>query len=239
MAIDTHIYYLPIYFQAVQGVSAKSSGVRILPYLATMIVAAIISAVCVTILKLYVPFMVAGAAILTAGSALVHTLNTESTAAKRIGYELVCGIGFGLGFQLPYSAMPVVLDINDLPIGNSLLVFSQALGGAISVSAAQNVFNHELLHYLEASSEISNPHGVIDAGATGISSIVGPKIAVYVVDAYSRALSKTFLLPVVAGAMAFCWSLGVEWKRIPTVGGAKGDVHTRQEGSKTDVGVLG
>lgn len=232
MAIDTHIYYLPIYFQAVDGVSAKSSGVRILPYLATMIVAAIISATCVTILKFYVPFMVAGAAILTAGSALIHTLDTDSTSAQRIGYELLSGIGFGLGFQLPYSAMPVVLDINDLPVGNSLLVFSQALGGALSVSAAQNIFNHELLQSLQSSPVISNPQAIVDAGATGISSIVGPEMVVHVVDAYSSALSKTFLLPVVAAAMAFCWSLGVEWKRIPTVGGAK-------EGSTSDVGVLG
>jgi MFS family permease len=177
MAIDTHIYFLPLYFQSVQGVAASSSGVHLLPYLATMILSAVISGIAVAVFKFYVPFIVAGAAIMTVGSCLIYTLGTHPSMAQWIGYQLLTGIGFGISFQLPYSALPVVLDARDLPIGNSLLIFFQAFGGAVAVSVAQNVFNHSLLERLQALSDIiSNPHEIVAAGATRIPSAVAPDL---------------------------------------------------------------
>ncbi|KAF7942606.1 uncharacterized protein EAE97_006060 [Botrytis byssoidea] len=41
MAIDTHIYYLPTYFQAMRGTTAEQSGIRMLPYLGSNILATI------------------------------------------------------------------------------------------------------------------------------------------------------------------------------------------------------
>ncbi|KAF4637762.1 hypothetical protein G7Y89_g318 [Cudoniella acicularis] len=200
---------------AVEGVSASSSGVRILPYLATMIATAVVSSLCVSFLKVYVPFMVAGSAILTVGSALIHTLDSSSTPAQRIGYQLISGVGFGMSFQLPYSALPIVLDINDMPVGNALLVFFQALGGAIAVSAAQNLLNNSLLDRLRAVPQVGDPKAIIAAGPTNLSSVIGVGLVPLVIDAYSYALSRAFLLPIAAGGLAFFCSLGVEWRRIP------------------------
>jgi hypothetical protein len=217
MAIDTHIYYLPLYFQSVQGIAASSSGVRLLPYLATMIVTAVISGTCVSIFKFYVPFMVVGAAIMTVGSGLIHTLGIHPSLAQWIGYQFLTGIGFGISFQLPYSALPVVLDAKDLPIGNSLLIFFQAFGGAVAVSAAQNLLNHSLLERLQTMSEIiSDPHAVVAAGATRIPSAVAPELVYLVRDAYRYALSQTFIFPIGGAGLAFCCSWGMEWRRIPT-----------------------
>lgn len=123
MAIDTHIYYLPLYFQAVDGTSASTSGVRILPYLATMIVAAVVSGSCISLFGYYVLFMIFGSALFTVGSALLHTLGANSGLVHWVGYQLLSGIGFGMASQIPYSALHVVLDVKDLPTGNALIVF--------------------------------------------------------------------------------------------------------------------
>ena len=214
MAIDTHIYYLPLYFQAVDGTSASTSGLRILPYLATMIVAAVVSGFCVSLLGYYVPFMIVGSALFTVGAALLHNLGVNSGPAQWVGYQLLSGIGFGMAFQIPYSALHVVLADKDLPTGNALIVFYQALGGALAVSIAQNILSNELLARLKALPQIKDPQAVVAAGATNIARAVPEELVPLVVDAYSYALSKTFILPIAAAGMAFLCSFGMEWKRI-------------------------
>ena len=52
------LFYLPIWFQAVQGVSAVQSGVRSLPLILSMTVASLFSGGVVTYFGYYVPFMV-------------------------------------------------------------------------------------------------------------------------------------------------------------------------------------
>ena len=214
MGIDTHIYYLPLYFQAVDGTSASISGVRILPYLVTMIFAALVSGYGISLLGYYVPFMMIGSALFTVGSALIHTLGVGSGPAQWIGYQLLAGIGFGLAFQIPYSALHVVLDAKDVPTGNSLIVFWQALGGALAVSITQNIFSNELLEHLQATPRIRDPQAIVAAGPTNIVRVADGALAKVVVAAYSQALSLSFVLPVAAAGTAFLCSLGVEWKKI-------------------------
>ncbi|KAL9095180.1 MAG: hypothetical protein Q9165_002436 [Trypethelium subeluteriae] len=214
MAIDTHIYYLPLYFQAVDGVSASISGVRILPYLATMIVSAGISGALISLTGYYVPFMIFGSALFTVGSALIHTLRVESGVSQWVGYQLITGIGFGTTFQIPYSALHTVLDAKDLATGNALIVFFQALGGALAVSVGQNVLSNELIQRLNAIPQISDPHAILASGATNVVKVLPARLVPVVVEAYSYALSRTFILPIGAAGMAFLCSFGMDWKKI-------------------------
>lgn len=217
MAIDTHIYYLPFYFQAVKGTSAETSGIRILPYLlSTFITALATGSIISTLVGYYVPFMTLGALILTAGCALIQTLKLQSREAQWFGYEVLTGIGFGTAFQIPYSAVQVVLSPEDLPIGNALVVFFQALGGALAVSIGQNVLSNTLLRQLERIPQI-NASSVIAAGATNLEASIAdipPALLENVRAAYSVALSRTYVLPIAAGGLAVLCSLGVENRSV-------------------------
>ena len=213
MAIDTHIYYLPFYFQAVKATSASNSGVRILPYLATMIVTAVCSGACISALGHYVPFMWLGAALLTVGSALLHLLNINSGANHWVGFQLLSGIGFGMAFQIPYSSLHVVLSGDDLATGNALIVFFQALGGALAVSIGQNVLSSSLVHQLERTPQLDAVR-IATAGATNIVAVVPPELVQTVRIAYSFAVSRTFILPIVGAGLAFLSSLAMERKKI-------------------------
>ena len=172
MAIDTHIYYLPFYFQAVRTTTASTSGVRLLPYLISVFTTALVSGALITKTGRYAPFMTLGATILTAGCALVSTLQPHSTEPQWFGYEVVTGIGFGTAFQIPYTAVQVVLSAEDLPIGNALVVFFQALGGALAVSIGQNVLSNTLLQQLKRHLPQIDAKAVVAAGATGLGYCV-------------------------------------------------------------------
>ena len=81
------------------------------------------------------------AAIMVAGSALIYTLTVQSGPAQWIGYQFFTGIGFGVGFQIPFVAVQVVLGADDIPTGNALTIFFQACGCALAFSIAQNTFS--------------------------------------------------------------------------------------------------
>ncbi|TGO22426.1 hypothetical protein BPAE_0169g00020 [Botrytis paeoniae] len=135
VAIDAHTYNLPIYFQAVCGTTAEQSGIRMLPYIGSNIIATIVSGASVSRFGYYVPFIWMCGIIFTAGCGVLHTLTT----AHWVGYEVLTGFGFCIGFQVPYTAVQIVLPTEDIPIENSLPVFSQALGGALAIRIAQDI----------------------------------------------------------------------------------------------------
>ncbi|KAL9626351.1 MAG: hypothetical protein Q9204_007375, partial [Flavoplaca sp. TL-2023a] len=204
MAIDTHIYYLPFYFQAVQNTSAQGSGTRLLPYLISVFTTALATGILITTFGYYVPLMWLGAALLTTGCGLIQTLHVGSPTVHWFGYQVLTGMGFGMAFQIPYTAAQVVLAAEDLPMGNALVVFFQALGGALAISIGQNVLSSSLHSQLAQIPQV-DPKRVINDGATRIVSSVVPELRDAVRAAYSVALSRTYILPIAAGGLAFLY----------------------------------
>ena len=78
---------------------------------------------------------------MVAGSALIYTLTVQGGPAEWIGYQLLTGIGYGIGFPVPFIAVQVVLEADDIPTGNVLTIFLQARGCALTCSIAQNIFS--------------------------------------------------------------------------------------------------
>ena len=86
MVVGLLIYYLPFYFQAVLGVSARGSGVRNLPFLITLLFSPMASGVIISWSGFCVLFVWLGAALATVGSGLLFTLKTDSSRGAVAGY---------------------------------------------------------------------------------------------------------------------------------------------------------
>ena len=220
MAIDTHIYFLPFYFQAVKGTSAQGSGIRILPYFISVTMTTVVIGSCVSYFGVYVPFMWVGTALLTIGCTFLHMLYVQTSGARWIGYQILTGVGFGMGFQIPYTAVQVVLSPEDLPTGNALIVFFQTLGGGLAVSIAQNVFISSLVKELSDVPQI-HPATLIAQGVSMIHSETPPELLPAVLEAFNLALSKAFILPIVGAGLAFLCSLAMEWRTVQKDKGTK------------------
>ncbi|KAF3084453.1 hypothetical protein TWF569_006971 [Orbilia oligospora] len=214
MALYAHIYFLPFYFQAVRGTSAVQSGIRCIPYLISVTVASLIVGASVTIIGYYTPFMWASAAIFTVGAGLLYTLEVDSPSSKWIGYQIIAGFGAGMGIQIPFVAVQVVLSPDDMPVGNALAIFFNSLGGAISISVAQNIFSNTLLQQLPKLAPKVNPQLVVHAGATAIRVIISAENLPGVILAYNKAITTCFILPIAVGGVAWLCSLGMEMKSV-------------------------
>ncbi|MCJ1308057.1 hypothetical protein MMC25_001707 [Agyrium rufum] len=214
MALYTHVYFLPFYFQAVKGTTAEGSGIRTIPYLVSNTIASVIAGGTITKIGWFTPFMWVGAAIYTVGCGLIYTLSPASGPGMWIGYQIVAGFGSGISIQIPFISVQVVLEAKDLPTGNALAIFFNTLGGAVSISIAQNIFSNGLVTEIPKYTHGISPATIIGAGATHIREVTPPDQLAGVLQAYSVALDRTYILPIAVAAMAFVVSLFVEMKSV-------------------------
>lgn len=108
------LYYLPIYFQSVDGVNAIESGVRNLPVIIAVIFSTIFSGSFVTKTGWAQPVMVVGSVIAVIGSCLIYQLDIDTSTGQWIGYQIAAGIGFGSAFQMPMVIGQAVARAEDI-----------------------------------------------------------------------------------------------------------------------------
>ncbi|KAJ6544206.1 major facilitator superfamily domain-containing protein [Mycena capillaripes] len=208
------VYFLPLWFQAIKGVSAVKSGTDNLALILSLVVATMVAGSMVTILGYYVPFMILGSIIMPIGAGLISTLAVGAGHAKWIGYQVIFGFGAGLGMQQPFIAAQAVLESNDVPPGTSMLVFLQTLGGALFVSIGQNIFTRQLASGLAREVPGLDPRVVLSTGATDLKTAIAPQYLPAVLKVYNEALVSTFHIAIAMVSLSLIGALRMEWKNI-------------------------
>ncbi|KAJ4390722.1 hypothetical protein N0V93_004320 [Gnomoniopsis smithogilvyi] len=213
-AVNVFEYYLPVWFQAIQGATALDSGVHILVLTLGTVVFSFVAGFGVSRTGYYTPFMIAGAACLVIGSVMTTTFKTTSSAAQWISYQIPLAAGAGLGIQQAHTAAQTVLAADDVPTGAVVLIFAQIIGGTIWLSVAQNVLTNQLVHSLVGLVPNLDADAILAMGATGLRSAVATEYLEAVEKAYNSALTKVFFCSVALAAGALVASLGMEWRSI-------------------------
>ena len=213
----TFIYWVPIWFQAIKGTTATESGIRNIPMILSLVLFSIVSGVAITALGYYTPFMIASCVFMAIGAGLIATFRVDSPPSHWIGYQIVYGLGVGIGMQQSLIAAQTVLKIEDVPTGTSMLMFAQTFGGALFISVAQNIFTNRLASNLLEKVPTLNPAIVISTGATELSKVItatNPTLLPAILSAYNDALDQTFYVSVAMASLSIFGAAGVEWKSV-------------------------
>lgn len=213
-AFFVFVYYLPIWFQAIKGVSATKSGVDIIPMILGMVVFSMVAGGAITALGYYNPFILASTLLTSIGSGLLTTFKITTGSSKWIGYQVLYGAGIGFGFQQPLVIVQTVVELRDVPIATTMVMFFQTLGGALFVSVAQNVFNNRLLSGIIQYAPAVDLGMVLKLGATNLKNHVPQASLPGVQFAYNAALTQTFYVSVAMSCMTLIGSVLVEWKSV-------------------------
>jgi hypothetical protein len=210
------MYYLPIWFQAIKGVTATRSGIMNLPMVLAVVVMSILAGGAVTAIGYYTPFMLISAILIPIGAGLLSTFEVNTGSPEWIGYQFLFGTGIGLGMQQALIAVQTVLPDDDVPIGTAIMMFFQTLGGALFISVGQNVFTNQLLKHLKVVVPGLTPEFVLQVGATELKDPNNiPSVFLDgVIIAYNLALTETFYVSVATGAMSLVGAAFVEWKSM-------------------------
>jgi MFS family permease len=116
------VYYLPIYFQSIDDASPLESGVRNLAMIVSVSVFTILSGGLVTAFGRYKPLMLLSSISATIGAGLIYTLDVGTPSARWIGYQILAGVGLGLGFQLPIIVAQATVDTSDLSSATAIVL---------------------------------------------------------------------------------------------------------------------
>ncbi|PWY93640.1 putative efflux pump antibiotic resistance protein [Aspergillus sclerotioniger CBS 115572] len=208
------VYYVPIWFQAVQGVSAIESGKRTLPMLIGNIVGTTLAGVAVAAIGQYAPFMILGTILTSVGGGLLTLFNPGITSAAWIGYQVLVGVGIGVGWQQPIVAVQTVVGMEDVPTATAILSFAQTIGGSLFISVAQSVFSSRLTQDLAAKAPGLDPSLVLDGGASNLAGYVPRQYLSAVISAYSDGLTRTFVVGTALAALSLIGSMCVEWRSV-------------------------
>ncbi|KAK3377352.1 major facilitator superfamily protein [Lasiosphaeria ovina] len=134
------LYFLPVYFQGVQGVDPQESGVRLLPTILLVIPFGIAGGVLMTKTGRYRPFQQVGFALFTVAMGLLSILDEDSNAGEWVGFQVLAG---GIGLLIP-GLLPAVLAPlaeSDTALATATFSFLRSFGMVWGVAIAAAVFN--------------------------------------------------------------------------------------------------
>ncbi|MCJ1314764.1 hypothetical protein MMC15_000076 [Xylographa vitiligo] len=207
------IYFLPVWFQSINGVSAVESGIRLLPTMLSMVVGTISGGITIQKIGYYTPFAIGGSCIMAIGAGLLTTLQVDTDMGKWIGYQVLYGFGMGLCFQAPNLAAQTVLPLKDVPVGSSLMFFAQLLGAAVFVSVGENVLDNQLVQRLSGLPGF-NSSLITSGGATSLINSLPANLRGAVLTDYNEALRKVFQIGLIVTCLTILGSAMLEWRSV-------------------------
>lgn len=208
------VYYLPIWFQAIKGVSATKSGIMNLPLILGVVIMSLVAGGLITYAGYYTPAFYISTILSAIGAGLLTTFTVDTGHAKWIGYQAIYGFGVGAGLQNTLLVAQTVLPLRDVPTGIAVLAFAQTLGGALFISVAQNVFQNRLIAGLRETVPDLNAGIVLATGATSLKDAVPPAYLAGVQVAYNSALTQTWYVAVATACLTAVGTLLIEWKSV-------------------------
>ncbi|KAK5747259.1 hypothetical protein LTR17_000394 [Elasticomyces elasticus] len=208
------LYYLPIYFQSVSGVSPANSGVRNIPMIIGSCIFAITAGIIIAMTGEYQAFMIIGSTLICIGSGLIYTLGVGSGSGEWIGYQVLAGVGMGMAMQIGVTVSQAVVDPADLSEASAMAIFFQLLGGAIWIGVAQAIFSNRLVQGLSANLGAEGTMQVIAAGATGLRNLLAGDELQAAIESYMVGLRDAYAVSIaLAGAGAIVGILSVVFDR--------------------------
>ncbi|EME81034.1 uncharacterized protein MYCFIDRAFT_208232 [Pseudocercospora fijiensis CIRAD86] len=201
-------YYLPIYYQVVQGYTPAQSGLLMLPILLIATVGAILSGFGTSACGYYASFMIFASITMSIAAGLVTTFGVDTNLAKRILYTGVFGLGYGVGSTGPTTAVQTVFLDGDVSIGLSVLLFGSAFGPAVMVSIAQVIFTNQLQDFL------SGENAVDERGLTELVRHVSHDRVHEVLFWIHRSTLDTWYLVLALACATLAGSLAIEWRSV-------------------------
>ncbi|TVY40902.1 Efflux pump, partial [Lachnellula occidentalis] len=134
------VFFIPLYFQFVQGDSALDSGVRLLPFIGVLVVGLLVNGGLMGVFRIYSPWFTVGGIIVVIGSALLHTVNLNTDRARIYGYTAILGFGTGLFVQAPFAIAQAKVQASELQDASSFITAGQISGIAFSLSISNSIF---------------------------------------------------------------------------------------------------
>ncbi len=211
MAMFGAIVFLPLYLQAVQGMTPTQSGLAMLPAVIGIFFTSILSGQLISRTGRYKIYPILGAAIIVVGLFLLGRIGVDTPYWRVAIGQFAFGAGLGLTMQTITTAVQNAVDFRDLGVATGATTFFRQMGGTIGAAVFGVVLSSRLAtHLYETFGDLATSAtgaGAIDANnVEAIQSLPEP-IKGLVLEAFSRSLDEVFLAGIPIALIALVVAL--------------------------------
>jgi predicted MFS family arabinose efflux permease len=228
------LYYIPLFFQAVDGFGATGAAVRLIPAILASVSGSLFGGIVMKKTGKFYWLTVVSYATLTTGAVIVLCfvgLVTNSTYGIAIGM-MFSGFGIGIGvtstliglrmfWPLPSTAKLTCIVSNAAPEDQAVTTAGsylfRSLGSVVGVSLSSTVIQQSLRNSLrEALGSGKEAEKVVQKVRKSLDAIktLDPKVAQVVRDCYEHAVTNGFALMVGITFLAVVSSVFIREKRL-------------------------
>ncbi|KAK8038623.1 Efflux pump FUS6 [Apiospora rasikravindrae] len=205
------VFFLPVFFQAVELYGPQYSGVALLPMSLVAIPGSAVAAVSISRWGRYKPVHIAGFAVFMLGLGLFTLQNPSTTVAQWASYQCVCALGGGVLLNSQLPAFQAAVSERDQAAASAAWGFIRSIGWVWGVAIPATIFNTRIG---ELAGEVSDPVAaqmMASGGAYGSASAEQVKLFPVSVqgeirDAYSQALQRVFQIAIAFAGVGFILS---------------------------------
>ncbi|KAJ2348737.1 hypothetical protein GGF43_004517 [Coemansia sp. RSA 2618] len=216
MAMFSIIFYMPVYFSAVYGVSAMRAGLLVLPFGMALSVSSFISGLFMSTPGMYRQFLRLGPAVMAAGILVIAIVSGKTSEAAQSALLVIPGLGMGSVIVSNIIAAQATTDSQFIATVTPLCEFFLSIGGVIGVAIFGAVYRNKLSNILTdtAASESLAAQAIINATRKDVSVAytehVSDHLRLKISDAYAASMQQALWVMLPFIVLAFVLSLALE-----------------------------
>lgn len=223
------IIYPPVFFQAVAGVSAASSGLLLAPFAFTCAVSTLVAGQITDRVGGYKVIPLLGMGFLIAGYALLATIDATTGAAVVTVYAMIAGVGVGFVMQTLLFVVQRASTARDMGVATSTVMVARVLGSSIGVAVVGSVFTSRLLS--EVAVRLPGFAAADIQGDPQRVAALPPEVGVEVVDSFAIGLSDAFAVAVPVMVLGLVLVALLPGRRVAAIVEAGNDATVSAEGT--------
>ncbi|KAK1590722.1 major facilitator superfamily domain-containing protein [Colletotrichum navitas] len=203
------LYYTPVWFQVIQGVSARESGIRILPMVLALIFSGGLSGIGASSVGYLPPFMIVGTVLASIGAGMLYTFNPDIERAKWIVYQILFGLGTGAGVPQSLMGVQIALDPSDVPYGASAIILVNNIGGSIFISVGQNLLITKIERLTQLIPSLDR-HTLLTRFDFLRESLTPEQLAI-ALRVYNNGMQMVFMTAIILGCLSVFGWVFIKW----------------------------
>ncbi len=174
--------YLPTFQQTVQGITATSSGLLLLPLMGGNLIVAQIAGTVMSRTGRYKIFPILGTLLLTISFALFATMGVDTPFWLTCAYMVIASAGLGCLLQMSTTIAQNSVEVRNLGAASAAITLFRTLGGSIGVAVFGSIFI----------AAVTRTAGTSTAGSAYISGIATGTSQLFLVGAVACAIAFVF-----------------------------------------------
>ncbi|KAL9636204.1 MAG: hypothetical protein Q9164_002966 [Protoblastenia rupestris] len=211
------IYMVPVFFQFTRGDGPLDAGVRLLPFIVIMVFFVLANGALMAKLGYYMPWYLVGGLLVVVGSALMYTVDQDTSTSRVYGYTALLGAGVGMFLQASFSVAQALVDPENIPPAIGFITLAQFVGITLSLAIANavllNASQDEIQQILPDVPPADIQASILGA-RSGLVQSLSPDLRARVLDAIVSAIGRTYILVIAGGSLVAVLSLAMRREKL-------------------------